>query len=319
MKRILFLFTLLASISIAQAQREVTLSWDTAGVDLGKHATVTIGDQLNLIVTITDVEPLSYNIIFPTKEELSKNNIEVLSQRYDTVGTPATTIRQINVVTCFEEGDHTMDSVVVTLPTNPPTGYSSTDPLTLTVLDYPNVDTTKAEIKDIENIIREPYTFWEIFRWVLLALILAALVWAIGFIVKRVRKHEPIAIIPQAPPTPPDQQALSDLEKLRVKELWQSGRVKEYHTELTDIVRKYLYGQYGIESSEMTTDQTLDAYEECGHCTSEDYNRLRQILRTADMVKFAKHEPQPYEHDQSMDNAKTFVRETSGMKKEEAQ
>ena len=37
---------------------------------------------------------------------------------------------------------------------------------------------------------------------------------------------------------------------------------------------------------------------------------LRQILTTADMVKFAKSEPLPYEHDRSMSNAVAFVQQT---------
>ena len=39
--------------------------------------------------------------------------------------------------------------------------------------------------------------------------------------------------------------------------------------------------------------------------------KLQQILTTADMVKFAKSEPLPNEHDRSMNYAVSFVQETA--------
>lgn len=311
MKRIFFLILTLAAMGLAQAQRVVSLSWDTAGVNLGKQASVTIGDQLNLIVEIAGVEPMSYAVVFPTKEELSKNNIEVLSQRYDTLNNTASgnayTVRQINVVTSFEEGEHRLDSIAVQV--NEP--IWSADVLTLKVMDVPNVDTTKAEIKDIANIMRETYTFWEIFRWVLLAIAVAALAFVAVYVGRKIKKREPIITIPAAPPVAPNKEALDGLESLRVRELWQAGLLKEYHTELTDILRNYLKRQFGIDSFEMTSDQTLEAFQESHPGKAESQDRLRRILRTADMVKFAKAEPQPFEHDMSMKEAKAFVEETS--------
>ena len=87
--------------------------------------------------------------------------------------------------------------------------------------------------------------------------------------------------------------------------------MKEYHTELTDILRNYLEETYHIQSTEMTTDQTLDSFQSSLAYSEDNYAKLRQILQTADMVKFAKSEPLPYQHDLSMTQAVDFVKSTA--------
>ena len=265
---------LLSGLSYAQ-----NLHWDTAGVDLGKEATILLGDQLNLVLEGTQV---------PAPQELSQNDILLLSLQIDTA-----TGRALYVATSFEEGLHRL-------------GLGD-DSVTLIVEDIPGVDTTKADIKDIAHLMKEPYTFWEIFRWILLALVALALAFAIVYLAKRrASRTDPLSDEPKPSPLPPHEVALNELEALRVRELWQKGMVKEYHTELTDILRRYLCDRFGIESQEMTSDQTLEAYEET-RPTVESLSLLRTILRTADMVKFAKAEPQPQEHDRSMAQAKEFI------------
>ena len=229
----------------------------------------------------------------PTAGAIGGEGIVVLGQSFDTATGLLST-----VITSFEPGEHWLK-----------VGEDST---LLTVNDVEGVDTTSVEIKDITPILRQPYTFWEVFRWVLLVLLLAGLfllwryVWHPYFVKKMMQAGETVE--PEKL-VPPDVRALEALEALRMKKLWQQGRLKEYHTELTDIVRRYLAGAHGINSAEMTTGQTLDAFSASQVCTDETYRLLRQMLETADMVKFAKSEPPAYEHDRSMEAAVEFVKE----------
>lgn len=273
MKRIFLILILLTGLAQAQS-----LHWDTAGVDLGSEATILLGDQLNLVLAGPQL---------PSPQELSQNDILLLSLHIDTATGVGT-----YVATSFEEGTHRI-------------GLGE-DSLTLIVEDVPNVDTTKADIKEIAPLLREPHTFWEIFRWVLLAVIVCLMIWAVIYILRKRKLNQPIIELPKAAPLPPNEVALNELEALRLRELWQKGMVKEYHTELTDILRRYLKERHGIESQEMTSDQTLDAYAET-HPNEESLSLLRSILRTADMVKFAKAAPLPHEHDRSLQQAKEFV------------
>ena len=88
------------------------------------------------------------------------------------------------------------------------------------------------------------------------------------------------------------------------------------HTNLTDILRQYLDNQYDIDAAEMTSDQITEACSEKQDISAEQNDNLRQILQTADLVKFAKAEPQPWEHDRSMSQSVDFVSQTAAATKQ---
>ena len=252
---------------------------------------IMLGEQTTLTVSGTDQ--------FPTMDYLAQNDIVPIMQRFDTINGK---VQQHTLLTCFEEGEHYIK-------------LSPNDSLRLTVNDVTGVDTTSLDIRDIESYMKEPITFHEVYRvytFVISVLgIIAFIILLICYFVRRSRlKEMQEEEKPKAPPLPADIKAISSLEKLRVQQLWQQGKVKEYHTTLTDILRTYLAESYGIQSTEMTSDQTLEAFETTSACNADTEALLRQILQTADMVKFAKSEPQPYEHDRSMADAKQFVEST---------
>mgnify|MGYP006872977740 CR=1 FL=1 len=196
------------------------------------------------------------------------------------------------VVTSFEPGAHWLH-------------VGSDDSLLLVVTDV-EVDTANAEIRDIAPIERVPYTFWEIFRWVLLALAVAAAgvgVW--WFVTHRRQVQQVLGLGEPVDTRTPCERATQALEALRDKHLWQNGQVKEYHTELTDTVRRFIEEATGIRATDMTSDETVEAVEHLG--TGADCSLLKAIFGTADMVKFAKSEPLPHEHEASMASAERFV------------
>lgn len=300
-------FAIVALLAFGSASAQsFNAHWDSCGTDLGRNATITIGDQLEVVLSmpVADFGKAS----FPPYDFFSQNDILALSQRLDTIAADdgSNWVRQHVLVTCFDPGEHALgiDSIA--------------DSLRLSVLDVANVDTTKADIKDIASVFREPYTFWEIFRWVLLAISVAAIVAAAIVAIKKMKRHEPIVTLRREPPMPPKEKALQELEELRRKELWKQGLVKEFHTALTDILRDYLKARYGISSAEMTSDETLEAFRCCAGWSSLRDDLLRRVLRTADMVKFAKADPPSTEHSLSMEQATEFVnREEPETKNEE--
>jgi len=248
--------------------------------------TIMLGDQ-----TVLSIEHTS---VYPSLDDLSNNDIVAVRQWMDTTdGTLYTAL------TSFEAGEHWL--------------HIGSDSVMLTVNDVANVDTTSVEIRNIANIMKQPYTFGEIARTVLYFFLFWAIVAAAVLIFIRIKKHKPLISIPQAPPLPPDTRALQRLENLRQSQLWQQGRVKEYYTELTDAVREYLEEAYAIQSTEMTTDQTLQAFHSCRGYSEGNASSLSQILQAADMVKFAKSSPQPYQHDQALNQSIAFVKNTAAL------
>ena len=274
MKQSLSLLLGLLLLTLCQAQSGVSLSLDSTSILIGNQATLSI----------------SNTSAFPSSDELGQDGIVVLRQWFDTANHT-----QHSTITCFDEGDHWIR-------------LSSGDSIMLNVRDVANVDTSSVEIRDIATTMDDPYTFWEIFRWILLGLGIALIVAAILYIIIRLSKNKPIIELPKPAPIPPDKKALADLEALRLAQLWQQGKVKEYHTTLTDIVRNYLEVAHNIPSTDLTSDETLEAFANANLPNkAETQGKLEQMLRTADMVKFAKSEPLPYEHDRSMNDAVALI------------
>lgn len=272
MKRLSIILVLLSCLAVeAMGQAVATLEPDT--IVLGDQTTLSIRRALN----------------YPSTDALTADGIVAVSQTFDTA-----TQTQHTVLTSFEPGEHTIH-------------LSPVDSLTLVVYDV-EVDTTSAEIRDIAPIQRVPYTFWEIFRWVLLALAIAAIAFGVWWLLKhREKVHE--LLVPAEPKDTrtPYERANDNLEALRRSQLWQAGKAKEYHTELTDIVRRFIEESTDIRATDMTSDETVEAVE--SEKWKVESSLLRSIFITADLVKFAKSEPLPYEHDRSMTEAKQFVEE----------
>jgi hypothetical protein len=109
----------------------------------------------------------------------------------------------------------------------------------------------------------------------------------------------------------PHEWALMELEKLRVKKLWQAGKIKDYHTEITDILRKYIEDRFHLMAMESTTAEILEDIENKTLVLKEYREILDKTLSMADLVKFAKYLPLPEEHEKSMDYAIDFINSTN--------
>lgn len=255
-----------------RGQATATLSADT--ILLGDQTTLTVRHARN----------------YPSTDMLTRGGIVALGQQFDTAANTQTT-----VLTSFEPGERYVR-------------LGPDDSLRLVVLDV-EVDTSaNAEIRDIADIERVPYTFWEVFRWVLLALAVLAVGFLAWWLYTHRRKiQEVLGTAEPVDTRTPEQRALDTLEALRNQKLWQSGKVKEYHTELTDAVRRFIEESTAIRATDMTSDETVEEIENLK--LKIETSLLEDIFRTADLVKFAKSEPLPHEHDRSMANAVEFVKQ----------
>ncbi|MCB0685728.1 MAG: hypothetical protein KDC53_04365 [Saprospiraceae bacterium] len=179
------------------------------------------------------------------------------------------------------------------------------------VLEVQGIMVDSTGLAPIKPILREPYKFRDALPYVVALLLGLAI---IGFIFLRKKKAEPEPVIVEIP-IPPDEQALGDLEKLRAKKLWQSGKIKEYQSELTHIIRAYIEARYHIPALESTTSEILDSstIKLLDDRLKQD---LDQILNIADLIKFAKAQPDIGIHEEFMQKADQFVRHTRETKSE---
>ncbi len=186
--------------------------------------------------------------------------------------------------------------------------------LTLNVVQPFEMDSTDMAITDIKGIYKAPIWWWGILRWVLLALAIAGIgvggYYLITYLQSRARKSED-EVLPAEPLRPAEEVALEKLDAIREQKIWQTGQVKEYHTQLTDVVREYIARRFDVSSVEQTSDETLRAMRGLLSDKKELYESLREMLTLADLVKFAKWTATPDENEKSLRSAYTFVKETT--------
>ena len=183
-----------------------------------------------------------------------------------------------------------------------------TDPINLYSTSI-TVDTTMA-YKPIVEPIAAPVQMKEVFPWILAVLLLALAVFGIWYW----RKHRKVKVdadgnIIRGPVIPPYDKAVDDLKRLREEKMWQSGKVKEYFSSLTDIAREYIEGQFGVNAVEMTTDDILEEIKPL-HFSKETYDKLKETMEVADLVKFAKYSAANLESENAMNRMTEFVNES---------
>ena len=188
------------------------------------------------------------------------------------------------------------------------------DGLTLNVVQPFEMDTTDMAITDIKGVYKAPIWWWGIFRWVLLAVLLAGVgvagYYLITYLQRRKLEEAGNEVVTE-PLRPADEVALEKLDAIKEKKIWQQGQVKEYYTQLTDVVREYIARRFEVSSVEQTSDETLRDIRPLLSERKDLYDQLRKMLTLADLVKFAKWSTTPDENELSLRNAYTFVKETT--------
>ncbi len=193
-----------------------------------------------------------------------------------------------------------------------------TEALALNIIQPFEVDSSLA-ITDIKDIERAPIWWWGIIRWILLGLLIAGLAVGGYFLwrwIESKRKPEEEEINPELL-RPADEVALEKLDEIKAAKIWKDGKVKEYQTELTDVVREYIGRRFDVHSTEKTSDETL---REMKPLLEKDlFDRLKSMLQLADLVKFAKWHTTPDENEQGLLTAYDFVNETKEAPSDEEQ
>lgn len=307
----------LLSISSMQAQKA------------SAHATIQpseilIGEQA--LINLQVIAPKDMEILFPIYQDSIVAGLEVLS-----MGNPDTTIvdnvRTINVkylVTSF-------DSTLYYIPSMPisdgvDTIYSNSFGLKVTAPELKDstlaylermkagetdsIDFNELQLNDIKPIQKAPFSWKDLLSllWIpLIILILLAIIGAIIYLI--IKKNKKGYFFTPPPLLAPHVRAMKSLDKIKEEKIWQQERYKEFYTQLTDVLRRYINERYGINSLEMTSDEILSIIRTKAEEDSV-YNNLKQVLSVADLVKFAKYKPFIDENDLSLMNSYFFVNQT---------
>ena len=277
------LVLILSFLSIAVwSQPKVTTSIDTV-----KNK---IGTEFKLFLK-TNVDTLS-KVKFPESKFFGA--LEVLeSYKVDTVkkGDRYELIKKYGL-TQFDSGKYTIPRIPIII--NGKTVYS--DSLAIEISDV-KVDTLKQKMFDIKDIatVKSPMGNWWIYVLVVIGLI------GLGFLIFYLLKNrKPKAKAEVIVYKTPIEKATTLLQQLESKELWQKGAVKDYYSELTDIVRNYIEEEIKIPAMESTTSELIEGLRKAAKqkklkLSNDTVENLEKVLQQADLVKFAKVTPMDYE------------------------
>ena len=142
---------------------------------------------------------------------------------------------------------------------------------------------------------------------VLVVLLLAGLFWALRKMLLRRR----VTRAPSPEPlSPPWAVAFQRLEALKQAGLPEGGGVKDFYTELSDILRRYMEGRFQIRAPEMTTEEFLVYLKKTPALNAQHKSSLQDFLNSCDMVKFARFSSSPAEMERSLNLAWQLVAET---------
>lgn len=156
------------------------------------------------------------------------------------------------------------------------------------------VDTTKQKLYDVKPMIdvKKPSSNW--WLWLILIIAIAALIaFLVYWLVWRKKPLTEEEKIAQLPPYDRAKLALKQLDETKYLE---RAEIKEYYSELTFIIRKYLDEKVYDKALESTTDQLIDRLNilQEGNqieLSKDDIKNIEAILKRADLVKFAKSAP----------------------------
>lgn len=287
-KKILYILLLIVSVGFAQNPM-VKAQIETSNIR--------IGEQFNLRISVNETK----NVILP---KLELKGLEVIdSAKIDTLNN---ILIQKYVITGFDSGAFYIPQQQIFVKNQ---AYL-TDSLLVNVATV-EVDTTKIKKFPIKSIKKEPYVFddFKIYIYLLLAALAIIGFWIYYFVI---RKRKAVEEQPTYRVLAPYEEAMFKLNELDEKLLWQNNHIKEYYSELTEIIRGYIERELKVPALEKTTDDIIETLTDFNKAATidtskETIQKLKELLKEADLVKFAKSKPLALEIEEDRKDAEEVI------------
>jgi hypothetical protein len=164
------------------------------------------------------------------------------------------------------------------------------------------------QLRDIKPPIDIPYNY------VLLLSVIASilLIGALGYMGYRLylkRKEKGYILKPPEPKRPAHELAFEALDELLKKDLINAGLIKQFYSELSEIIRRYIEGRYYVPALEETSTEILHELKN-QELSEKSFANVKELLQLSDLVKFAKYRPSAEEDQNIVTCAKEFIEET---------
>jgi hypothetical protein len=265
--------------------------------------TVAIGDKIKYTIFIEkdkdiEVEPSAFGQNlgnFAIKDFGSKRNVSLNKER----------ISQWYILDTYITGKTIIPKVAIKHKRKKEKDWSQIETGEVCVEVKSSLDKAgpNIQMRDIKEPVGLPLA---INKYIILAglLLLVVLGLSAGYFLKKNKEEK---IIPKKPA---HEIAYEQLEQLREKDYIGQARIKEYYTEISDIIRRYLENRFALRAPEMTTEEFLASARDAAELISEHKNLLKEFLLCCDLVKFAKYAPPLDEINSIFSSAKNFIDQT---------
>lgn len=274
-----FVIGLFGLISAPVFSQQWSASVDSTSIKIGAQTTYSIAveaDTTQLVVFPEEqtFRPLEVIEFYPTDTTKNKDRYTLI-KKYG--------------LTQFDSGTYTIPKQKILIGTK----AFFTDSLKVEVREIA-VDTTKQGLYTIKPRVAVEKTPSKWLQYTLATLLILGL---IGFLLYWfIWREKPLTAAEKIALLPPYERAKLALQELDKTDYLENKEIKEYYSELTGIIRKYLDEKVYDRSLESTTEELISRLyllKEGNEIdlSKEDIKRINDILQRADLVKFAKSEP----------------------------
>ena len=293
-----FVLLLLLSINLSAQSISVLASIDSSDYLVGDYINYTIEiraennielttpiirDSLKKVEIIKEMSPL-----FKDEETIKVSTFGYIISYYDSA---SITIPPIAV--CYKIQGVNEEKIALS------------NPVTFTV--HTMQVEQQADIKDVKEPLTIPLDWKFILLIVLIVLIVIAAAYYMYRRYKKKKAEQPVK--KKIIKIPAHLRALTALDNLENEKLWQKGMVKEYHSNITGIIRGYFEERFNLPALELTTSEQMQQLKRVR--TAENIlSMTNEFLNNADLVKFAKFIPLPSVNEAMMKQAKDIINNT---------
>lgn len=278
MRKLILSFLLSSKIIFSQ-----TALLDTNSILIGQQVIFTISNSV------------SESNSWPTYTNFLIEGIEIIQEgKIDTINN---IISQNFIITSWDSGSYYIPEISFS-------ENSKTEGLLLNVQSV--FIEQDAKLKDIKKPLRAPIDWRDISPWIIGLLLTILTIYIIRKNLfnskQKTKRIDPKILIPS------NVIALEQLIALENAKIWQAGRIKEYHSKISEIIRRYTENRFDFIALELATDEIISQLK--NKVDNQQLSSITILLQRADLAKFAKSNPSDDENKESMQLAKYFIHET---------
>lgn len=241
---------------------------------------IMIGDSAELLVTVyAPADSRIEDLTFPKE-------IELQNRTFDSESISDTHTRSVRrfQLTSFAIGDFALTNGLVIVQADGTSSTNQLEDVTLQVVSA--LDTAEDQtLAALKPPIKETKKYGRVFAVMGLVALVALLVGML--IMWLINRRKVIAATP-TPKIPAHVIALDALRMLKEKGWIEAENAYDFYFELSSIWRYYLENRFALQAPESTTEEIAETLEKSNSLADGHKSMLKQFLRQADMIKFAK-------------------------------